>query len=1477
MDITERKKAEEKTRASEKQLRLVTDAIPALISYVDAEQRYQFVNQAYTDWFGHAPEEIVGKPVREVLGEAAYAEVLPALERVFSGEACSFERLLPYKDGGARFVSVNYVPDQDEKSGKVKGYYALVQDITERKRAEEISQRYQMLSVRARDVILFVRPDDGQIVDANQKAVEMYGYDLPTLLQMKIHDLRAPETLPKLAAQIEQAKEGGVQFETVHRRRDGTTFPVEVSSIGSNIGGERLLTSIIRDITERKEAEEKLRRTQARLESALAAGLAGTFYWDVIKDRVVTDENMSRYFSLSERALTEGVPLAEALPAIFEADRPLVEKALTDAIESTDVYSVEYRVKQSDGNTRWLSARGTVERDESGVAIGLPGFAVDITRIKEVEEDQKLLLDIGEKIRRAENTEELLFAVVQAVGQHLQVTRCLFTEIDLERDTAMIYRDFYAAGSRSLEGKIPPSQFSPDSINILRSGRTLINDDIKNNPRTAEFYEGGYKSLGMEAFVGVPLLRDGRWTAALAVVADQPRHWNEREIGLLETVAERAWLAVEKLRSEAALHESEERFSKAFNTSPHLMTVTTLDGGHYLTVNDAVLRTTGYTRGEMIGQTADELRIFVEPEGGAKLLGAFRDGIVRDLEIRLRTKDGETRLLNLSADLITVQGQRCVLTSSVDITERKRAEENEKFLLEIAEKIRYAENAPALLFAVAQAVGQYLGVARCAFDEVYLETGTAKVHRDYYAAGLQPGARSFSMAEFSRSTLGDIKAGRTVAVSDSSTDERTAALYETKYQPHGFAAYVAVPLLRDGRWTATLRANHEEPHAWSQPEVALLETVAERTWLAVEKLRSEAALRESEERFAKAFNSSPLVITITSLNTGKLIEVNETFTNQTGYSREEAIGRTTNELGLWERPPDRDTELATVKRDGQIRNREYRFRMKDGAEIIGLLSAELLEIGGEPCVLTVIQDITERKQAEERLRVSEEKFRNLANSISQFAWMADASGFIFWYNERWFEYTGTTLEEMRGWGWQAIHHPEEVERVTEKFKQHIATGEPWEDTFPLRSKTGEYRWFLSRARPIHDEQGRIVRWFGTNTDVEELRQARKAAEEANRLKDEFLATVSHELRTPLNAILGWSAMARSGGPDMTNRALEIIERNARAQNQIISDILDVSRIITGKLNFEPTTVDLIPVTEAAIESVRPALEAKRIRLTTAYAPGDNLVIGDANRLQQIVWNLLSNAAKFTPEGGQIEVKLERADDHHVEIIVSDKGEGIAPEFLPFVFDRFRQADGATTRQHGGLGLGLAIVRHLTELHGGSVRVESAGSGQGATFTVRLPRLPLRIGTSGLRIETVASDQLAIRNPSSAILQGTRVLVVDDEEDALSLVSLILSAHGAEVVTAQSTAEALAKLNDASPQILVSDIGMPEMDGYDLLREVRERLPQGAHLPALALTAYARDEDRQRALAAGYQAHLPKPVEPPTLIKIVAALANNDTT
>jgi signal transduction histidine kinase/ActR/RegA family two-component response regulator len=382
-------------------------------------------------------------------------------------------------------------------------------------------------------------------------------------------------------------------------------------------------------------------------------------------------------------------------------------------------------------------------------------------------------------------------------------------------------------------------------------------------------------------------------------------------------------------------------------------------------------------------------------------------------------------------------------------------------------------------------------------------------------------------------------------------------------------------------------------------------------------------------------------------------------------------------------------------------------------------------------------------------------------------------------------------------------------------------------------------------------------------------KARASAEAANRAKDDFLATMSHELRTPLNAVLGWTMILRTSDGDneaTRRRALDTIERNARAQAQIIEDLLDVSRIVTGKLLLEVGAVNLASLVDSALESIRLAADTKQIRVRLRIDKAASVVTGDAARLHQVVTNLLTNAVKFTPSGGWIEVRLERADGM-ARISVKDNGQGISAEFLPYVFERFHQADGSTTRAHGGLGLGLAIVRHLIDLHGGRVYAESPGPGLGSTFSVELPLLH---GGTAADVSTAAAPSDGATQ--FRVLTGVRVLVVDDEVDSRDLITQLLEQAGADVTTAASAADALEMIDALRPDVLVSDVGMPYQDGYELIRALRRRGPPAADLPAVAVTAYARGEDRARALAAGFQVHLPKPIVPHDLISQIERLA-----
>ena len=463
-------------------------------------------------------------------------------------------------------------------------------------------------------------------------------------------------------------------------------------------------------------------------------------------------------------------------------------------------------------------------------------------------------------------------------------------------------------------------------------------------------------------------------------------------------------------------------------------------------------------------------------------------------------------------------------------------------------------------------------------------------------------------------------------------------------------------------------------------------------------------------------------------------------------------------------------------------------------------------------------------------------------------------------------------------------HPEEDDVL-----RHIRRGEKVDHYETVRrAKDGRRVDIALTVSPVVDANGQIIGASKIARDITERKRAEEereqllarleaalqTAEEASRLRDDFLATVSHELRNPLNSIVGWAGLLRSGSLDAEKsvQAVDAIMRNARAQDRIIKDLLDISRMVTGRLRLDIQPLRLKEVVESAIETIRPAMEAKQIRLEASFDPTASLLTGDSVRLRQVFWNLLSNAVKFTSKNGRIQI-FSRRIDSHVEIVVSDTGIGIEPSFLPYVFDRFRQAESGSNRQSAGLGLGLAIVRSLVELHGGSVSAASDGRGRGASFTVKLPTLLAFSTTDPAELVHPAVEETP-QTRDGPPLKNLRILVVDDEAGAREVIAAILAPTAAEVKEAQSASDALELMDHWLPDVLLADIGMPEVDGYEFIRRVRSRsLESGGAVPAAALTAYARSEDRVRVLAAGYQIHLSKPIQPVELVTEIASLVN----
>jgi PAS domain S-box-containing protein len=643
--------------------------------------------------------------------------------------------------------------------------------------------------------------------------------------------------------------------------------------------------------------------------------------------------------------------------------------------------------------------------------------------------------------------------------------------------------------------------------------------------------------------------------------------------------------------------------------------------------------------------------------------------------------------------------------------------------------------------------------------------------------------------------------------------------------------------------------------------------------------RIEEALRKSEAQYRLLFESNPQAMWVYDLTTLRFMAVNDAAVLHYGYSRSEFLEMTIKDIR-----PREDVRLLEdflASEDAEIEQAgEWRHRKKDGTIINVEIRSSRLIFGGRPAEFVLIHDITERKKAESALRISEDRYRDLVDNSHELICTHDLEGRVLSVNPWAARVLGYPQDSLVGINIRDGLLPEYREYFDE-YLRTVTTEGSARGVMKVRTATGETRlWEYYNTLRTEGVEKPIVR--GMAHDATERRQAlkrekeaRMEAEAANRVKDEFLSTLSHELRTPLTAIMGWADLLLHDEVEPKNRrqALETIFRNANSQCQLINDLLEVSRIITGKLRLEFVACELQEVIEAAAESIRPTAEAKGVRLQVLLEPHIGAVFGDSERLQQIVWNLLSNGVKFTQKGGLVQVTLQRINSH-VEIVVNDTGVGIRHDFLPHVFDRFRQADGSTTRNYGGLGLGLAIVRHLVELHGGTAWAESSGENQGSRFTVRLPAMTANEEHLPEVLKQPAVAMVEARDHQPSSLSGLRVLVVDDEIDARSLLTTMLERCGAQVVAVGSAREGLESVELWKPDVLIADIGMPVEDGYGLIKKVRA-LPKerGGLTPALALTAYARTEDRVRALSEGYQVHLAKPVDRFELAAVVTSLGH----
>ncbi|MCC5653311.1 PAS domain-containing protein [Nostoc sp. XA013] len=973
---------------------------------------------------------------------------------------------------------------------------------------------------------------------------------------------------------------------------------------------------------------------------------------------------------------------------------------------------------------------------------------------------------LTDALRLLADSVEIQAIASRVLGEYLGANRVLYFEVT---GTDYVVEQDYVNGADTVAGRYSIDSFGTKLLAAYRAGHTVSSPNVSADPYLSPEQQSAYAAVQIGAYIGIPLVKKGKFVAGLAVHAAAPRDWKPEEIALTEEVAERTWSAVERAHAEAALQRNEKRFRLMADAVPQIVWITDAEGRTEFFNK----QWSNYTGVPYEQTTAAEVAAnFVHPEDGDRTMEAFNEARRNDslfsVEHRIRSAAGTYRWFLVRAEPYRdPQTDEIIhwVGASVDIHDRKQAEEA---LQESETRLRFMLDASQ--------IGEW---------DLDLTTEPHTAHRSLRHDQIF-GYESL-LPEWSYE----------IFLAHVHPDDRAAV--NEKFQG---------TLSASTNWNFECRVIHPDQGIhwiWARSSVYC------------------------------DFSGTPTRLL------GMVVDITE---------RKQAEAIITTDL--------ENTRL--------LRDLSARLIIEDNIQVLydEIMAAAISLTRADAGTVQILD-----KATQELVLLASQGFDQ--TTINHFERVNASSN------------TSCGLALLRGTRAFIDFDMPECNDPCGALRMHVNAGYLCAQSTPLLSRSGRPMGMVSthwhqHHRPTEQELRFLDLLARQAADLIEQRQtqaerrqvlereqaAREEAERANRIKDEFLAVLSHELRSPLNPILGWTRLLQNGKLDEARKAeaLKTIERNAKLQTQLIEDLLDISRIMQGKLSLTAAPVSLTNVISAAIETVRLAAEAKQIRLQLNLDNTVAPISGDAARLQQVVWNLLSNAVKFTPTGGQVTVELRQLNQL-AQIRVIDTGKGINPQFLPYMFEYFRQEDGSTTRKFGGLGLGLAIARQIVEMHGGTVQAQSFGEGQGATFIVQLP---------AMQVAPLVSEPVQTQIDPGLPLEGIHILLVDDDPDTLEFQAFLLEQSGADVTAVASGLEALQALEQSIPDLLVSDIGMPQMDGYMLIQQIRSRpLQQGGMIPAIALTAYAAEIDQHRALQVGFQTHITKPVEPEVLVRAIAVL------